>query len=356
MIVPARNRERGIIMESPECVQMSMAAAMVLGYEPGSFRRDAVPTGLNLLLHYSDGCVGRCGYCGLHAQRSVSAGERTFIRVRWPIQPIDDVLQRMAEDDRGLKRICVSMLTHRSALGDMNQIIRRCVEETGLPVSALIAPTMIGDLGRLVEIRDAGADRVGIAIDAATPELFERWRGKGVHGPHRWEHYWQTVVESVKVFGHNMVGVHLVVGLGETEKEIVELIQRLNDIGALTHLFSFFPESGTAMDGMPQPPIGQYRRVQLARYIINEGQGRFEQMTFDAAGRLVDFGQPIDDLVRYGEPFMTSGCPGPDGHVACNRPFGNERPGQPFRNFPFQPEPEDVELVRYQLRDYGEDR
>jgi biotin synthase len=58
-------------------------------------------------------------------------------------------------------------------------------------------------------------------------------------------------------------------------------------------------------------------------------------------------------MIQYGEPFMTSGCPGPDGRVACNRPFGNERPGRPIRNYAFLPEPEDVALIRYQLRDYA---
>jgi biotin synthase len=69
---------------------------------------------------------------------------------------------------------------------------------------------------------------------------------------------------------------------------------------------------------------------------------------------VTDYGFAIDDLICYGEPFMTSGCPGPDGRVACNRPFGNERPGRPIRNYAFLPEPEDIELIRYQLRDYGD--
>ncbi len=53
---------------------------------------------------------------------------------------------------------------------------------------------------------------------------------------------------------------------------------------------------------------------------------------------------------------MTSGCPGSDGAVACNRPFGNERAGRPFRNFPFMPEPEDTALVGYQIREFPESR
>jgi biotin synthase len=46
---------------------------------------------------------------------------------------------------------------------------------------------------------------------------------------------------------------------------------------------------------------------------------------------------------------MTSGCPGKDKKVACNRPYGNERPSGPIRNFPFMPEPEDIEEIRMQM-------
>lgn len=340
-------------MQSPEYVQISQAAAMALGYRPALFRRNARLTGLNLLVTYPEGCAARCAYCGLHNQRQVRpGGQKTFIRVDWPTYPLEDVIARLKRDDGHLRRVCVGMITHRRAFEDMNTIIRRFHEECDLPLSALIGPTLIRP-SQLEEIRRAGADMVGIAIDAATPELFDRFRGKGVGGPHRWEHYWTILEEAVRVFGRYKVGVHLIVGLGETEQEMIATIQRAHDMGAHTHLFSFFPEGGSLLENHPQPPCGQYRRVQLARYIINQGYGRYEQMEFNQAGQVVHFGVPVDDLIRYGEPFMTSGCPGPDGRVACNRPFGNERAGQPMRNYPFLPEPEDVELIRYQLREYG---
>ena len=190
----------------------------------------------------------------------------------------------------------------------------------------------------------------GIAIDAATPALFDRYRRRGVGGPHRWEHYWQTVA-AARVFGPCKVGVHLIVGLGETEREMIETIQRAHDLGARTHLFSFFPEGGTSVDDWPQPGYGQYRRVQLARYIINQERGRVEVMTFNAAGQVVDFGLDTEAIVAEGSAFMTSGCPGQDGQVACNRPFGNERPSQPIRNYPFPPQVEDIALIRLQLRE-----
>jgi biotin synthase len=340
-------------MHSPEYVQTSLAAAMVLGYRSALFRRDSFLTGLNLLVTYPDGCVARCGFCGLSRQRQVDPEKRTFIRVDWPTCAVDEIIARLNQDRRQLHRVCMGMITHRRAFDDMNAIIRRFHTESDRPITALIAPTLIRDLSRLAEIKQAGADMIGVAVDAATPELFERYRGRGIGGPHRWEHYWAAVEESVRILGHYNVGVHLIVGLGETEREMIATIQRAQDLGAHTHLFSFFPEGGTPMEDHPQPTYGHYRRVQLARYIINQGYGRYEQIDFNAAGQVTDFGVPTDEMIQYGEPFMTSGCPGPDGRVACNRPFGNERPGRPIRNYAFLPEPEDVALIRYQLRDYA---
>ena len=82
----------------------------------------------------------------------------------------------------------------------------------------------------LVEMKDAGADRIGVAIDGATPEIFDRLRGSSVKGPHRWETYWGIYETSLEVFGEGMAGVHLICGLGETEEEMVKLRKMLNKI------------------------------------------------------------------------------------------------------------------------------
>jgi len=69
-------------------------------------------------------------------------------------------------------------------------------------------------------------------------------------------------------------------------------------------------------------------------------------MSFDASGRIIDFGLPRGELVEIastGEPFMTSGCPG------CNRPYYNERPSGPLYNYPFRPGEEDIKAILAQL-------
>ncbi len=336
-----------MLRESPEYVQTSLAGAICLGLEKGRFLRGAKCTCLNLLLTYQEGCRASCSYCGLaHSRRA--RGEKTFIRVKWPVYPLEQILELVMTKGHPFKRICVSMITHPRSLEDCCAVIASC-RATGLPVSGLLTPTAMRGKEDLVRIRDAGADRVGIAVDAATAELFERHRGSGVNGPHRWARYWDAVADAVEVFGRYRVGVHLIVGLGETEEDMVEAIARAHRIGALTHLFSFFPESGSLLEDHPQPPLGQYRRIQLARYLINEGIISGEEISFSPEGKIISYGIDIEPYLSSGLAFMTSGCPGEDGLLACNRPFGNERASEPIRNFPFVPTEDDIRGIRSQL-------
>ncbi|HHW07196.1 MAG TPA: radical SAM protein [Clostridia bacterium] len=339
--------------DSPEYMQTSLAAAITLGFRPGLFYRDARLKGLNLLTTYASGCIARCGYCGMARGRKPTR-EKTFIRVAWPRYRTDEIIAAVNREDHDLERVCVGMITHPNAFQDALTTVKRFKKETSLLISVLIAPTLMKP-GMLNLMREAGADRCGVAIDCATPELFQAYRGSGIGGPHVWDRYWQMVEEACQVFGKGKAGVHLIVGLGETELDMVEAIQRAQDLGALIHLFSFFPEEGSYLEERDLPPIGQYRRIQLARYLINHCGISKGQMSFNEHGQLVDFGVPKDELeqiVMEGTAFMTSGCPGKDGQVACNRPYGNERPSQAIRNFPFPPEAEDLVQIREQLYQY----
>src|SRR5512139_4029512 len=290
---------------SPEYIQTSLAASLTLGFQQGSFHRNARLKGLNLLLHYEEGCLGRCHFCGLSRSRREGPRGKTFIRVDWPLYLLEEILAKSKAKDQ-IHRVCISMITHPKALEDTLYVIRRFKEETNLSISVLISPTLIRKEDSLTAMKSSGADRIGIAIDAATPQLFDQLRGKGVGGPHQWDHYWNVVQMATSVFGKFYVGIHLIVGLGETEKEMVGAIQRGQDVGAHTHLFSFFPEKGSPMEKHSPPPLGQYRRIQLARWIINGALGSANQMKFDESGRLIDFGIDINPLIQIGEPFMTS--------------------------------------------------
>lgn len=335
--------------ESPEYIQTSLAGAMCLGLERGKFLRNAQSTCLNLLLTYTSGCKAACSYCGLNRKREIDASQ-TFIRVKWPTYTLDEVLHQLQVYRHPFKRMCLSMITNARAMEDSCAIASKFSGRfKDIPMSALISPSVMKGEEDLRRLKEAGVERIGVAVDAATPQLFEKFRGHEVGGPHKWEVYWQAVDEAVKVFGQYMVGTHFIVGLGESEKEMANIINKAYEHKALTHLFSFYPEAGSTLDEHPQPPMGQYRRIQLARYLINEGHINFEILKFNPAEQIIDFGIDIEKYIQEGIAFMTSGCPGADGKVACNRPFANERVNQPLRNYPIEPNQEDIKMIRSQL-------
>jgi biotin synthase len=340
--------------ESPEHVRLSLAAAMTLRLASGRFYRNARLYCINLLLTYQNGCVGRCSYCGLSKEREGEYEEKSFIRVPWPICRVETVRERLNKYADWVERVCISMITNQRAIRDTVVITKYLKEKTTLPISLLISPTIMTD-STLREFKDAGAEIVSIAIDAATEELFNLNRGRGVKGPHKWDKYWQTLEEAVEVFGKDKVGCHLIVGLGETEKEMVKTIQRVKDSGAMTHLFSFYPEAGSLLADRAPCNAGQYRRVQLARYLIDHESSRVEQMGYDQGARIIDFGLnggQLNEVIYSGVPFQTSGCPGRTKEAACNRPFGDGPPSD-IRSFPFELDRGDLKEVRAQLEAVG---
>jgi biotin synthase len=341
--------------ESPEYLRLSTAAAIVLGFKNGLFYRNARLWCINLLLTYEEGCKANCAYCGLARLREGDYLGKSFIRVTWPRYPTREIFNRIKARENSLKRVCLSMITHHRALKDTLSVIIALTQNVSLPLSLLATPSLFTK-SALIDFKTMGVERLGVALDTATKELFERYRGEGVNGAHAWNRYWEGFEEALSVFGKGKVGIHLIVGLGETEQEMVSLIQEIYTAGGRTHLFSFYPEPGSLLSQHSPPSIGQYRRIQLARFLIDTGKVNLKEFKFDSQGRIKHFGlsqSEIEKLIEEGTPFITSGCPGEDGQVACTRPYGNSPPGESVRNFPFPLEKEDIERVKREIASYS---
>lgn len=345
-------------MRSPEYVQMSTAAAITLGLVPGNMHRTACTHCLNLLVTYPEGCRANCSYCGLarHREESRDYADRNFIRVDWPTARYDEVIERVkAGSDKGqFQRMCISMITHPDSDHDTFVLLEHWMREVPhIPVSILSNPTSM-KREDLVRLHEMGADIFTVALDAVTPEIFERTRGKTVESPHRFDKYWQAIEWAAEIFGPEKFGAHLICGMGETEREILEVAQKIKDLGGHNHMFAFFPERGSMMEDWPPVDKAQWRRVQLARFIIDYAGGHIDAMLFDEAGRVIDFGMAEDDLAQLiasGKPFQTSGCPGKDDEEvsACNRPYGDSSPSD-ILSFPFALNRKDVEIVKRQMK------
>jgi biotin synthase len=339
-------------MHSPDYVSISLASAIALRLRSGRFYRDARPTCANLLLTYPEMCLANCAYCGLARERPGRPVDKSFIRVEWPVVPTDVVLDRLTTYGSVVKRVCLSMVTHGQAFRDTLDIVSRLKGAIDTPLSVLIAPNLF-DAQRLAEVKAAGVDMVGIGLDTASERIFELRRGRAVRGGLSWINYWRIIERAVTIFGSGKVNCHLVVGLGETDADVVATIQRLKDLGAPAYLFSFYPEPDSRMARARQPSLVRWRRLQLVKHLLEGGRLAPRQVAFDGKGRIARLdvdGEDLEPVILSGLPFMTDGCPGEDGSLACNRPFGSYRPGQPFRDYPFQPTGEDIRRIVRQLR------
>ncbi|MBD3609476.1 MAG: radical SAM protein [Gammaproteobacteria bacterium] len=344
-------------LRSPKYVQLSTAAAITLGLIPGKMYRTPCTHCLNLLVTYPEGCRANCTYCGLarHREESRSYNERNFIRVDWPTVDYDELLQKIEQkaDQGQFQRMCISMITHPSSDADTFTLLEKWTARVPhIPVSILSNPTTL-EYNDLLRMKALGTDIFTVALDAATEEIFERTRGKSVDSPHRWEKYWQVLKWAQEIFGAAKFGAHIICGMGETEKDILNLCQKIKDMGGHNHMFAFYPEQGSMMEEWPAVDRGQWRRVQLGRYLIDYRGVFVEDMQFDAQGRVTHFSleeSELENIIQSGLPFRTSGCPGnqADDISACNRPYGDSKPSD-ILSYPFAPNEEDTKQIKSQM-------
>ena len=333
--------EHNAVSNLPEQVRVSVGTAIVLGLLEGKL--DAEPTTAYLMTYRDGKCVANCGFCP-QARNSRSKAE-LLSRVSWPVFSTKSVVTGIenAVKAKELKRVCVQALNYSGVFGHLAAFVKALKQRVAVPVSVSCQPL---NRENLLLLADAGVNRVGISLDAATERLFNEVKGSLAGSSYSWEMQFRQLREAVEVFGEGQVSTHLIVGLGETEVEAVNLIQQCVDMDVLPGLFAFTPVRGTALENKPQPRIEVYRRVQLARYLIVESMARFEDMCFDAYGKLAGFGvdgEVLMHIVESGQPFLTSGCPD------CNRPFYNEKPSGPLYNFPRSVTSGEVAVIMRQL-------
>ncbi|ACF12597.1 Radical SAM domain protein [Chloroherpeton thalassium ATCC 35110] len=353
-IKQTEKRTSEVSLTSPDVVRISMAAAVELGLKPGTIQGCRCNC-INLLQVYDEGCAANCSYCGLARERPGLADENTFIRVSWPIYPTELIAQKIAEVEArlGVGRVCVSQVHHRSNNADMLAIVRQIRKVAPVvPISGLVNATTMSE-GVLRELKAAGADMVGFGLDAATPEIFEQARGRKARGPHNWERYWSMIRLARRLYGARHVNCHVIVGLGETDRDLVRLISDAVRDEIAVFLFSFNPEPGTVMQHVQAQPIWRHRRVQLVKHLI-ENHGLTEsEIEFDDHGMISKLDvsdELIDRTIDEGIAFMTDGCPDRHGVMACNRPYGSYRPGEAFRDYPFMPKAADKADIHKQLK------
>lgn len=296
-------------------IRASLGTLVVAGLEDA--RVDALPTIGYVMLDSEHGCSGTCAFCP--QSRVANSSKELLSRIAWPETELEALALSLAEV--GIKRVCVQTVIKENFMSETKEVVKT-LHEYGLDVSVSITPV---PTRYLKELRDLGADYLGVGLDAASPRV-SRVIGK----PYPWNRYWEFIKDGVTVFGESHVVTHIIVGLGEAPKELLEAIERARDLGSEVSLFAFTPVRGTPMYGVRDPPsIRYYRFAQLATHLIMKGE---DWRSFTVFKHGLPYIKPeyldlkkVDEIVRC---VTVRGCQG------CNRPFYNESPRAPMFNYP----------------------
>jgi radical SAM protein (TIGR04043 family) len=135
------------------------------------------------------------------------------------------------------------------------------VRASGLPTQVQCEPPE--DFSWFRRLSDAGADAIGLHLEAVDPEVRQRvMPGKAEVSV---AFYFEAFAAAVAVFGRGNVSTYLIVGLGDSQKTLIDTAERLIGMGVYPFLVPFVPLRGTPMQSHPPPqsPFIQeiYRQV-----------------------------------------------------------------------------------------------
>jgi biotin synthase len=320
-------------------IRVSAGTARVLGLT--KIKTEAPPTTAYFLV--GEKCLRNCGFCA--RSRSSLAGSHFLSRVTWPRYPAEKAVEelRRAYLEEKLGRVCLQVVHHRDAWIGARQVLEMIRRSGGPPVSVSCTAHSPGDIQNWFE---AGAERFGLALDAATEDIFYRVKGgdfnKTLALLHRAAEQWPGKIST-----------HLMVGLGETDRELIARLQEMAHNHIRVGLFAFTPVKGTGLQHHLPPPLARYRRIQAAYHLIFRCGIQARDFSFDGQGNLVSLGQPPQRLAAIlcgGEAFRTTGC------ALCNRPYYNERPGGDIYNYPRPLSPAEADAALQLLPTTGSGR
>jgi len=295
--------------------KLSAGTACVVGKK--QLKTDVLPTTAYIML--GGKCQNSCRFCA--QSRGSSARTDMLSRVTWPEFQRQEAVQAVGAAFQAgqIKRACLQVVKSSQSWQTSITALVALSQESSVPVCI---SADIETVAQAQELLDRGADRISLALDAATPELYHEVKGG------QWVKRW----ELLKSCAHELTGrvsTHLIVGLGETEEEMITTIANCQDNGIQVGLFAFTPIRGTAWGDKLPPVIGQYRRIQIAHFLLKQGYSRdiFHYQDGNLTRISLSRAEMVTGLAD-GKAFETSGC------TDCNRPYYNERPGGVMYNYP----------------------
>ena len=192
----------------------------------------------------------RCRFCSI--EESLRSGATTAVKRPAELAEVAEAAVRLDGITQMVMTTGTSAGTDRGA-----KHLARCVTAVkaavpNLPIQVQCEPP--ADLSVITDLRDAGADAIGIHVESLDDDVRRRWMpGKATVPLAQYRAAWQ---EAVRVFGRNQVSTYLLVGLGEDPEELISGARELIDMGVYPFVVPFRPHAGTLavdVDGAVAP-------------------------------------------------------------------------------------------------------
>jgi radical SAM protein (TIGR04043 family) len=120
----------------------------------------------------------------------------------------------------------------------------------GLPIQVQCEPP--DDYGWFTRLKEAGADTLGMHLEAVEPEVRAAVMPGKAEVPV--SIYLEAYAAAVAVFGRGQVSTYLIAGLGDRPESLVAMAETLVALGVYPFVVPFVPIAGTPMADRQPPP------------------------------------------------------------------------------------------------------
>lgn len=192
-----------------------------------------------------------CQFCAIG--QSLDAGKTIARKTPEQLAEVAEAAVRLDGVENMVMTTGTPNLTDRGAayLTDCARAIRRRVPP--LPLQAQCEPP--DDFVWFERLKAAGVDSLGMHLEAADPDVRSRMMPGKAKVP--LSYYFEAFAAAVRVFGRAQVSTYLLAGLGDSKETLLEISDRLIELGVYPFIVPFVPIVGTPLAGQA-PPTSEF--------------------------------------------------------------------------------------------------
>ncbi len=186
-----------------------------------------------------------CAFCGIE----FSLNDKTTIEKKSSLQLLHAISDATAQG------LCNHMTLTMGTLSSEDKGVEKYVDIVtsikkqypNLPIHIQIEP--FDDINKLMELKKAGVDTIGIHLEIPNDLLREKYcPGKFETPRSTYEEFWK---KSVDIFGKSQVSTFVLVGFGEPLEELIDYCDKLIKIGVVPNVMPVRQIVGTNLDFHP---------------------------------------------------------------------------------------------------------